>query len=149
MAEEIFLMTQLVARIRVRFDETDQQRVVHHGNYFNYFEVARVEFFRSVGFDYRTVEETGLRLVVVEATAKYARPAFFDDELDLFLSVAKVGLASVVFDYEIQRGSVRLATGQTKLACLGSNNKPRRFPGPFREALATAVRPTVAQEGEG
>jgi acyl-CoA thioester hydrolase len=132
-------MRQRVARLRVRFDETDQQRVVHHGVYFNYFEVARVEFFRQVGFNYKTVEDTGLRLVVVEAHAKYRQPAFFDDELDLFLSVEKVGAASVIFAYEICRDSLSLAEGQTKLACLGSNNKPARFPTHFRKALDSAV----------
>lgn len=36
-------------KIRVRYKETDQMGVVHHTNYYTWFEVARTEFMRNTG----------------------------------------------------------------------------------------------------
>jgi acyl-CoA thioester hydrolase len=57
--------------IRVRYSETDAMGYLHHANYFNYFEVGRVEMLRAQGGDYRLMEEQGLFLVVVEFHCKY------------------------------------------------------------------------------
>lgn len=68
-------------RIRVRYAETDQMNVVYHGNYAQYFEVGRVEAIRQLGLSYKDLETSGIIMPVIEWTAKFLRPAHYDDLL--------------------------------------------------------------------
>src|ERR1700744_1725989 len=68
-------------QIRVRYAETDQMNVVYHGNYAQYFEVGRVETIRQLGMSYKDVEAMGVIMPVIEWTAKFIRPAHYDDLL--------------------------------------------------------------------
>ncbi|MCH5600758.1 acyl-CoA thioesterase [Niabella ginsengisoli] len=68
-------------KIRVRYAETDQMGVVYHSHYFQYFEVARAECIRDLGFTYADMERTGIIMPVVEVNCKYFRPALYDDLL--------------------------------------------------------------------
>ncbi len=45
------------AELRVRYGETDKMGIVYYSNYFNWFEIGRTEFFRSLGMSYRSLEE--------------------------------------------------------------------------------------------
>jgi acyl-CoA thioester hydrolase len=65
-------------QIRVRYAETDQMNVVYHGNYPQYFEVARAESIRGIGFTYKDMEEMGIIMPVVELHIKFIRPAHYD-----------------------------------------------------------------------
>ncbi|MBC7651736.1 MAG: acyl-CoA thioesterase [Deinococcales bacterium] len=76
-------MYQSTTQIRVRYAETDQMRVVYHGNYAQYFEVGRVEAIRSLGFTYKDLEEMGVIMPIVELTSKFLRPAHYDDLLTI------------------------------------------------------------------
>lgn len=68
-------------KIRVRYAETDQMNVVYHGNYAQFFEVGRVESIRQLGLSYKDMEATGVIMPVIEWTAKFLRPAHYDDLL--------------------------------------------------------------------
>lgn len=68
-------------KIRVRYAETDQMNVVYHGNYAQFFEVGRVESIRQLGLSYKDVEAMGIIMPVIEWTAKFLRPAHYDDLL--------------------------------------------------------------------
>ena len=57
--------------IRVRYGETDRMGYVYYGNYATYFEVARVELLRSLGINYKTMEDDGIGLPVLEFKIKY------------------------------------------------------------------------------
>jgi acyl-CoA thioester hydrolase len=76
-------------KIRVRYAETDQMNVVYHGNYAQYFEVGRVESIRQLGLSYKDVEASGVIMPVIEWTAKFIRPAHYDDLLTVRTSVKK------------------------------------------------------------
>jgi acyl-CoA thioester hydrolase len=76
-------------KIRVRYAETDQMNVVYHGNYAQYFEVGRVESMRQLGLSYKDVEASGIVMPVIEWTAKFIRPAHYDDLLTVRTSVEK------------------------------------------------------------
>ncbi|MBS1916423.1 MAG: acyl-CoA thioesterase [Bacteroidetes bacterium] len=65
-------------QIRVRYAETDQMNVVYHGNYAQYFEVARAESIRQLGFTYKDMEKMGIIMPVVELHTKFIRPAHYD-----------------------------------------------------------------------
>jgi acyl-CoA thioester hydrolase len=67
--------------VRVRYAETDQMNVVYHGNYAQYFEVGRVEAMRALGLSYKDLETMGIIMPVVEWTARFLRPARYDDLL--------------------------------------------------------------------
>src|ERR1700749_1079574 len=70
-------------KMRVRYAETDQMNVVYHGNYAQYFEVGRVESIRQLGLSYKDVETSGTIMPVIEWTAKFIRPAHYDDLLTI------------------------------------------------------------------
>jgi acyl-CoA thioester hydrolase len=74
-------------KIRVRYAETDQMNVVYHGNYAQYFEVGRVESIRQLGLSYKDVEASGVIMPVIDWTAKFIRPAHYDDLLTIRTSV--------------------------------------------------------------
>ena len=70
-------------KIRVRYAETDQMGYCYYGNYAQYFEVARVEALRSLGVTYKTMEENGIWLPVVDFSINYLQPAYYDEELTI------------------------------------------------------------------
>src|SRR5204863_4018597 len=69
--------------IRVRYAETDQMGVVYYANYFVWFEVARTDLLRTLGWTYREMEASGVMLPVIEAHCEYRRPARYDDEIEV------------------------------------------------------------------
>lgn len=113
--------------IRVRYCETDAMGIVHHANYAIYFEMGRTELLRELGGSYRSMEEAGLRLVVVNLSVQFRKPAFYDDELVLVTRLAKVTPAKMTHAYELLRGDETLATGSTILACLDATGAVRRM----------------------
>ena len=84
-------------KIRVRYAETDQMNVVYHGNYPQYFEVARAEGIRALGLTYRQLEESGVIMPVVELHLRYLRPAHYDD-----LVTIKTELRELPTDHRIE-----------------------------------------------
>lgn len=66
-------------QIRVRYAETDQMGVVYYGNYAQYFEVARADSIRDLGYTYRDMEASGVIMPVVELHCKFLRPASYDE----------------------------------------------------------------------
>lgn len=130
-------MTPLVAeaRVRVRYAETDQMGVAYYGNYLTWFEVARVEWCKAAGFNYRDMErQDGAMLVVAEATCRYRAPARFDDELAIRTFVTKARSRLVAFGYEVRNVETGelLATGETSHLITGTDLKPRTLPEKYR-----------------
>ena len=115
-------------KIRVRYQETDGQRRLHHANYFTYFEMGRTEMLRARGATYRQFEDAGLMMVVSEATCRYRAPAEYDDLLTLRTWVEQMGGASIKHGYEVIREGVIIATGATVVVCVDTEGKVRRLP---------------------
>ena len=76
-------MVNYTTQIRVRYADTDQMKVVYHGKYLEYFEVGRAALIRSLGLPYSELETRGILLPVIEAFAKYRKPARYDDLLSI------------------------------------------------------------------
>lgn len=114
--------------IRVRYQETDAMGVLHHANYFTYFEMGRTELLRANGYDYRSVEEGGLFMVVFEIACKYMRPARYDDQLTLRTRTRRVTAAKIQHEYQLFRGEELLAEGHSTLACVDKTGRPQRVP---------------------
>ena len=103
--------------IRVRYAETDQMGYVYYGNYATYYEVARVESLRNLGFSYKSLEEEGILMPVTENKSKFIRPAKYDDLLTIKVMVKKFPTNRITFEYEIYNERKKLINlGETILA---------------------------------
>jgi acyl-CoA thioester hydrolase len=124
-------------KIRVRYGETDRMGYVYYGNYAEYFEVARVEALRNLGFSYRKLEDEGIMLPVLNFSVKYLKPAFYDDELTIKVSISEIPAARIRFDYEIYNERDELTTvADTTLVFINrAANKPCPAPPDFLDAL--------------
>jgi acyl-CoA thioester hydrolase len=86
--------------LRVRYAETDQMGYVYYGHYAQYFEVARVEMLRTMGFSYKKLEEEGVILPVLELFIKYIRPAYYDNLLTIITEIRELPGTRIHFHYE-------------------------------------------------
>ena len=123
--------------IRVRYAETDQMGVVHHGNYALYLEMARIEWLRKLNISYRKMEENGIGLPVVSMVVNYKKPILYDDVIKVKTQLKKAPTAMVEFEYEILNnlGEI-LSTASVVLAFLDMKTKrPTRPPKYFLDAL--------------
>lgn len=102
--------------------------ILHHANYFTYFEMGRTELLRANGLSYREVEQAGAYLVVIEAQCKYRRPARYDDLLTLRTSLALANAVKIEHTYQLLRGDELLAEGRTALACVDRLGNLQRIP---------------------
>jgi len=117
--------------IRVRYSETDGQGRVHHAQYLNYFERGRVEMMRSMGFSYKSLEASGLMLVVRKMEIDYLFPAEFDDELLLATLVLHARGARIRHSYILTRpmDKQQVVTAKSEIACIDRSGTVRRLPG--------------------
>ncbi len=117
-------------KIRVRYGETDQMGYVYYGNYAQFFEMGRVEWLRNIGTSYKTMEENGVMLPVVNLTVNYLKPAKYDDLLTLKTTLKKKPSVKIEFDFEIyNEANELLTTGYTSLVFIDmKKNKPTRCP---------------------
>lgn len=89
------------ARTRVGFSDTDAQGIVYYGRYLPYFDLARVEYHRHLGMLDRQPrdEEFVMRALAVE----YLAPAVFDDEIEVFVRLARIGRTSATYEFAAYR----------------------------------------------
>lgn len=116
-------------RLRVRYEETDQMGVVYHANYLTWFEVARTEWIRSLGYPYRRLEQEGLLLPVLDVDAQYRYPARYDDEVEIEVELSACTPVRIGFSYVVRRvadGEV-LVTGGSRHAWVNREWKPARL----------------------
>ena len=124
-------------QIRVRYAETDQMGYVYYGHYATYFEVARVEMLRSLGFTYRKLEEEGVILPVLDFSIKYIRPAFYDSLLTVTTVIKEIPVTKIRFNYETFNEKKELINvAETTLVFVNkSTGRPCRPPSDLLEAL--------------
>ena len=116
--------------LRVRYAETDQMQYVYYGNYATYFEVARVEALRNLGYSYKKLEQEGVMMPVLENFSKFIRPARYDDLLRICVRVEEWPTARMRFDYEIyNEENTLLHIGYTLLVFVSTQTmRPVRCP---------------------
>jgi acyl-CoA thioester hydrolase len=123
--------------IRVRYAETDKMGVVYYANYFVWFEVARADLLRSLGWTYREMEHDGVSLPVIEAHCEYRRPARYDDEMEVRTKGRMLSPVRMEFTYEVVRCDDQsiAASGHTIHAALDPAGKPCRLPERIRRVF--------------
>lgn len=120
---------QIEIPIRVHYYETDQMGVVHHSNYFRYFEVARMEQLRMWGHPYGQIEDNGIFLMIIDMQCKCRVPAYFDELILVKAWIHKMTRFRIVHHYEVRRGDVEIiATGKTVLVSVSKEGLPVPLP---------------------
>jgi acyl-CoA thioester hydrolase len=124
-------------QLRVRYGETDRMGYCYYGNYAEYFEVARVEALRNLGFSYKKLEDEGILLPVLEYKIKYLKPAFYDDLLTLKTIIKELPTARIHFEYETyNEKNEKINLGETTLVFINKHtNRPCACPAAMTEAL--------------
>ncbi len=117
-------------KLRTRYSETDQMGYVYYGNYASYYEVARVEMFRSVGISYKEMEENGIKMPVLELHNKFLKPARYDELITILVKLEEMPAVRTRFTYEIYNERNELINiGETLLVFIDTvRNKPCRAP---------------------
>jgi acyl-CoA thioester hydrolase len=127
-----------ISVIRVRYAETDKMGVVYYANYFVWFEVARADLLRSLGWTYREMEHAGVTLPVIDAQCEYRRPARYDDEIEVRTKGRMLSPVRMEFTYEIlfREDHSLAASGRTIHAALDLTGKPCRLPDRISQVFA-------------
>ena len=126
-------------QVRVRYAETDQMNVVYHGNYAQYFEVARAESIRQLGFSYKDMEAAGVIMPIVEVHTKFLRPAHYDDLLTVRTTLAELPTEHrIEFQQEVFNEQQKLLTiGKVVLYFINAATKEKtRMPDTLYQKLA-------------
>jgi acyl-CoA thioester hydrolase len=133
---------KLSARTRVGFSDTDAQGIVYYGRYNPYFDLARVEYLRALGL-LQPRGEVG-DYVMRANDVEYFAPAVFDDEIEVFVRVSRLGRTSVTFEFAAYRlpDDVLMVTAHQTLVYVDlAERKACPVPDTFRV-------PVLAFEGE-
>ncbi|MDR1055266.1 MAG: acyl-CoA thioesterase [Prevotellaceae bacterium] len=117
-------------RLTTRYGETDKMGVIYHANYINYYEIARTEMIRNLGYPYRIMENEGIMMPVIEVQSKYIKPAYYDEELIIRTTVKELPTSRIVFHYEVYSSQNELLnTGKAVLVFMDvKTRRPRRPP---------------------
>jgi acyl-CoA thioester hydrolase len=125
------------ALARVAFSDTDAQGVVYYGRYMPYFVLARVEYLRHLGRPHLGDVDFAMRAVSVE----YLAPARFDDLLEIFVRVERIGTTSITYDQAAYRldddgQDALMATAKATLVCIDlGKRRAVTVPDAFREQV--------------
>ncbi len=127
--------------VRVYYEDTDTCGIVYYANYLKFFERARTEWLRALGFEQQKIaDELGLRFVISRVECDFRLPARLDDVIDIDVRVVRVGSASMMFEQAARRGPAVLATARVRVGCVESNTL---VPAPLPLQLHAAVeKPT-------
>ena len=126
------------ARTRVGFSDTDAQGIVYYGRYLPYFDLARVEYHRMLGLLGLDTGEPGVEFVMRACTIEYHAPAVFDDEIEVFVRVGRIGTTSTTYDFAAYRArDEELMVTATQTLVLVDLDQRRACPIPreFRETI--------------
>lgn len=126
--------------VRVYYEDTDSGGVVYYANYLRFFERARTEWLRTLGFEQDVLRaENGILFAVRAVQADYLKPAVFNDSLSVSARVVSVGRASLTFEQEVLRGSADpqvLCRGTVRIACLSDQTmRPAEIPPKLLECI--------------
>lgn len=121
--------------LRVRFAETDQMGVAHHGAYVVWLEAARVEWLRERGMSYKEWESEGVSLAVSSIEINYRSSATFDDELVIDTKLIEAKSRRFKFAYVIKHGDVKLAEAYSTHTPTDRKGRAIRLPEKWMKGL--------------
>ena len=122
------------ALVRVWFSDTDAQGVVYYGRYLPYFDYARTEYHRHLG----RVDVGDAEFVMRAAQVEYHAPARFDDLLEVFVRVGRIGTTSMTYEhaaYRLDEDTLMVTATQVIVLVGRSDRRPRPVPASMRERI--------------
>jgi acyl-CoA thioester hydrolase len=123
--------------LRVYWEDTDAGGVVFFVNYLKFFERARTEWLRELGFSQETWRAAGAAFVVSKVQVRYLQPARLDDHLHITTRVKNSGQASLTVNQLATRDSVVLCESEVRLGFVETAGlRPRRLPSDFLSLIA-------------
>lgn len=132
-------MFEFTTQLRVRYGETDQMGYVYYGNYAEFYEVARVEMLRTLGTDYKLMEESGVMMPVAELHCKYLKPALYDQIITIKVILDEMPRAGMRFKYLLYNEDNELInTGETLLVFVNMKTNKICF---IPKELAAKLKP--------
>jgi acyl-CoA thioester hydrolase len=116
-------MKAFIWPVRVYYEDTDAGGVVYHSNYLSFYERARTEMLRALGYeqDWLAVEKNTI-FAVRSAQIDFLKPAKFNQLLQVSAQISKLGSASLTFDQTISHADVTLSKAVVRIACLDATN---------------------------
>ncbi|GFO71009.1 acyl-CoA thioester hydrolase [Bathymodiolus japonicus methanotrophic gill symbiont] len=124
--------------VRVYYEDTDAGGVVFYANYLKFYERARTEMLRAMGFEKdKLINDQAVIFVVRSVQLDYLKPARFNEMLNVTASLSRVKSASLSFEQTIIRNDELLNTATIRIACLDSDNlRPKLIPDALKQALS-------------
>ena len=132
-------------KIRVRYKDADRMGYVYYGNYATYFEEARTDMLRSLGYTYKGWEDSGLILPVREMHIRYHNPSHYDDMLTVRTILKELPAARITFHHEVyNQDDMLICKGKLDLVFINRDTgRPIRAPQEFLEAILQAEKDQV------
>ena len=123
--------------MRIYWEDTDAAGIVFYANYLKFFERARTEWLRGLGFAQEALRsDAGIAFVVSETAVRYRRPARLDDLISVSVDVLHLGQASLEIAQEARRADELLADGTIRIGCVELETfRPCRIPNDIRHSL--------------
>ncbi len=121
---------------KVRFVETDMMGVVHHSNYFRWFEIGRVDYLKQAGVDLLQLFNEGIIYPIRDVSCRYISSAKFNDIIHIETEMAEFSRAKMVFTYRIlnDKGAL-LATGMTQNVFTNAEGKIIMLPSQYSDCV--------------
>lgn len=123
--------------VRVYYEDTDAGGVVFHANYLKFFERARTEMLRAMGYEQdELIVSEGIIFAVRSVQVDYLKLARFNDQLQVSAEISLAKKASLTFEQDITRGDDVLCKGIIRIACLDAlTMRPKAIPEKLLEQL--------------
>ncbi len=135
-------MKNFIWPVRVYYEDTDAGGVVFYANYLKFFERARTEMLRAMGYEQdELIANEGIIFVVRSVQVDYLSPARFNEQLQVSAEVSLAKKASLTFEQVITRGDDVLCKGSVRIACLDAQTmRPKAIPETLFRAILEHTR---------
>lgn len=134
-------MTSFSWPIRVYYENTDAGGVVYHSEYLKFYERARTEWLRSLGFEQPELRASSNVIFVVRSMQiKYVQPARFNELLEVLSRLVELGRSRFVFEQTLLRGQEILNQATVEVVCVADGTfKPSPLPALIRQQFESVL----------
>jgi acyl-CoA thioester hydrolase len=125
------------AFMRVGFSDTDAQGIVYYGRYLPYFDLARVEYHRHLDLLEKAFREE--QFVMRASTVEYLAPARFDDLIEVFIRMNRIGRTSATYEcaaYSVEDDVLMVTATQTLVFIDLEERRAMPIPAWYRDTIS-------------
>ena len=122
--------------MRVGFSDTDAQGIVYYGRYLPYFDSARVEYHRHLDLLEKALREE--QFVMRASSVEYLAPAQFDDLIEVFIRMKRIGRTSATYEcaaYRVEDDVLMVTATQTLVFIDFDERRATPIPDWYRDAI--------------